>query len=144
MAKKTLSKCFLILAGIILVGHAVFPHHHHLPACNLVNTVVAHNHGHNDLMPFSHSHQHEGSTPGQCVLEQTVIVRPNTSRIDPQVNSGTPLDGDLNFSLLFTACLNNNDYTYIPISGIFLRTDYQIPFYFRLLPAISLRGPPIA
>jgi hypothetical protein len=143
MVRRTLSKCFLILAGIILVGHAIFPHHHHLSTCKIVDTVVAHCHEHDYISLFSHSHHTGGKTP-ECVLEQTVIVRPTSIRFEPQVNTVKSFDGTLNYSFLFSDCLNNYDYTYTPLPAVFLHADYQISLYSGFFRATSLRGPPVA
>ncbi len=142
MIKRTLAKCFLFLAGITLVGHAIFPHHHHIKVCEFVNEAVSHNHKHDYLTPFSHSHQHESSPATHCALEQTPVVRSNSSRIESQVSS--LYNSDTDSGLLFSACLNNEQYQYFPESGIFQYSAYQPQTCFKLFQFIKLRGPPAA
>ena len=144
MIKRTLAICFLFLAGITLVGHAIFPHHHHIKVCEFVSETVSHNHEHDYLTPFSHSHQHEGSSAPHCVLEQTVIIRSGISRIQSPVVTLSSANGDSDSGLILSGCLNNEQYQYIPESGIFRYSDYQLQTCFKLFQFIKLRGPPAA
>jgi hypothetical protein len=144
MIKRTLAICFLFLAGITLVGHAIFPHHHHIKVCEFVSEAVSHNHEHDYLTPFSHSHQHEGSSAPHCVLEQTVIIRSGISRIQSPVVTLSSSNGDPASGLLFSAFLNKDQYHYIPESRLFRHSDYQAKTCFKLFQFTKLRGPPVA
>lgn len=144
MIKRTLSIFFLFLAGIILVGHAIFPHHHHIKLCEFANEASSNNHGHDFLTPYSHSHQHDDSSATHCVLEQTVVVRSGSSRIESQDNLLSFINGDTDSGLLLSALLNNEQNQYIPESGIFYHSDYQAQTCFRFFQFIKLRGPPVA
>ena len=141
MVKRTLSVCFLFLSGIILLGHAIIPHHHHLNVSDLVQTAVHHHE--NDYEPPT-NHEHEGGKTKHFVLEQIVIARSSVIRPAPQLASGSIFDLDHDLSLLFVSCL---PYTYqfiIPESTLFRRTDHQIPSFLCLSRDNRLRGPPVA
>lgn len=144
MAKRTLSLCFLFLSGIILLGHAIIPHQHHLTDDSLVKTAIHHHHSTDIETPANHSHGHDGSSTKHFVLEQVVIARANALRPAPQLASGSIFDFDQDHSLLFISCLNNTYQFIIPESNLFRRTDYQA---FSLLATVRdnyLRGPPAA
>ncbi len=144
MVKRTLSICFLFLAGFILVGHTIIPHHHHIKFCGFVNEVVSHNHEHDCLTPFCKAYHHDGSAAKHCVLEQTVVIRTGALRnesLAPLLSSfhGHPASG-----LLFSAFLNTDQYHYITESALFRHFEYRAQTCFRLFQFIEFRGPPVA
>ncbi|MBK6966328.1 MAG: hypothetical protein IPH20_21010 [Bacteroidales bacterium] len=142
--KRTISLCFLLLAGIVLLGHAVFPHHHHIEVCAFVNKDISHNHDHDYLTPFSHSHQHEGNSQTHCSLDQTVVVRSGSTRIEFRDISLSLTYGDPDSGFLISAILNDEFYQYIPVSGIFRHAEYQAQSNLRFYTFPQLRGPPVA
>lgn len=145
MVKRTLSLCFLLLAGIVLLGHAVFPHHHHIEVCAFVNKDISHNHDHDYLTPFSHTHQHEGgNTATRCSLEQTVVVRSGSNRIEFRDMPLSSYYGDPDSGPLFSASLNNEQHQYFPVSGRFRHAEYQAQSCYRFITFLQLRGPPVA
>jgi len=142
MVKRTLSICFLFLAGIILVGHAIIPHHHHIAVSKVVEAIVYHHHENDSESPANHSHEHEGGKTKHFVLEQVVIVRSGAARSAPLLTPGSLLDFDHSQPLV--ACLPFIHQIIIPESTLFRRTDHQKPSILLLSRDNQLRGPPAA
>lgn len=78
MIKKFTAFSFLIIANIILLAHAIIPHHHHqkqvcLESKHCGNHTLTHNNG------YDHdNHQHDSNNnPISCFLSQLVIVPTN-------------------------------------------------------------------
>jgi hypothetical protein len=86
MIRKTTATFFILLANIILLAHAVFPHHHHeLQVC--INISHCH-HTEQDSSthPADCNHEHDSSSPvTNCILKQLVVVPVNQCRIEPVV-----------------------------------------------------------
>ncbi|MFZ4706930.1 MAG: hypothetical protein ACOYMF_13065 [Bacteroidales bacterium] len=144
MVKRTLSICFLFLSGIILLGHAIIPHQHHLTGDRLVKTAIHHHHITDTENPANHSHEHDGSSTKHFVLEQVVIARAIALRPAPQLASGSIFDFDHDHSFLFIACITNTYQLIIPESNVFRRTDYQVRSLLLIIRDNRLRGPPVA
>ncbi|MHC1773997.1 MAG: hypothetical protein AB9834_01165 [Lentimicrobium sp.] len=142
MVKRTLSLCFLLLAGIILAGHAIIPHHHHITVSKVVESIVYHHHDNVPESPANHSHEHDGSKTGKFVLDQVVIFRSGVIRSAPVHAPGSLLNFD--HSQPFVACLPYIHQSIIPESALFRRTDSQKPFTLFLGRDNQLRGPPAA
>jgi hypothetical protein len=144
MVKRTLSVCFLFLSGIILLGHAIIPHQHHLTDDRLVKTAIHHHHITDTENPANHSHEHDGSSTKHFVLEQVVIARSSALRPALQPATGSIFGHDHDLSIVFIACLTNNYQIILPESRLFLRTDYQILSFLLNYRDNRLRGPPEA
>lgn len=142
MVKRTLSICFLFLAGFILVSHAIIPHHHHLVGNKVVESVIYHHHDNDSESSANHSHEHEGSKTKHFVLDQVVIVRSGALRSAPVLAPGSFLDFDYN--QLLVACLPYIHQIIIPEFSLFRRTDHQKPSILLLNRDNQFRGPPAA
>lgn len=81
MIRKKTAIFFILLANIILLAHAVVPHHYHKEQVCLVNAHCQNDskaHQHN---ASGHNHEHDGSEGTQnCVLKQTVAIPANSLR----------------------------------------------------------------
>jgi len=79
MIGKTTAIFFLLLANIILLAHAVIPHHYHQEQVCIVNAHCQNDskaHQHN---ASGHNHEHDGSEGTQnCVLKQAVAIPANS------------------------------------------------------------------
>lgn len=78
MIKRAAAISFLILAGLLFLGHAVIPHHHH---GNLICFVKSHCSGEEPAgdkgsTPDNHHHDGEDGTD-QCLLKDPAIVSSN-------------------------------------------------------------------
>lgn len=72
--KKITAHTFLLLATILLLAHAVLPHHHHqLQFC----IESSHCHHHNVPDPLASSHDHDGENSADCLLKQLIIFPAN-------------------------------------------------------------------
>ena len=94
---------FIMLAGILLVAHAVVPHHHHnkqicFERSHCIQDDFTHEHGTN---PASHSHDGENNHD-DCALNDPVVITTNEWKPDfklIQTSDRTGFDG-LHLSLL--------------------------------------------
>ena len=78
MMKKTMALIFVFMANMVLLAHAVVPHHHHTPVdvC-LAADVIAADHG--ELADDPHASHDHGSTL-ECIIGD-VIVRGADDRL---------------------------------------------------------------
>lgn len=75
MIKKIAVYGFILIANIIILAHAVIPHHHH-------DSVICfeHKHCHDEALTLKHNsaghdHQHDGNNKSNCcILKQSVVV----------------------------------------------------------------------
>lgn len=132
--------CLLLLAGTILLGHAIIPHHHHFIFNNVVTNTL--HHDTNAESPANHSHEQEDGKTNHFVLELVVVVRSGEVLPAPQGVSASQLGFDL--SSLFVACLPYIHQNIIPVSALFYRSDHQISSLFYASQDHQLRGPPSA
>ena len=83
MIKKGFNILIVILTGMLLLAHAIVPHHHH----NLQVCVVDIHSGHKDATHDhscnneNHQHDHEADDLS-CILEKIVMFRPGQSEQD--------------------------------------------------------------
>lgn len=82
MIKKLTAYCFIILANIVLLAHAVIPHHHHYQQVSIerkdcVEKSVAHTHGNSEKDPRRGCE----TDSNLCVLKQAFIVPSSQNRI---------------------------------------------------------------
>ncbi|MGV8112681.1 MAG: DUF6769 family protein [Lentimicrobium sp.] len=80
MIKKLTAFSFILLANIILLAHAVFPHHHHEQLVCIERTHCV-----DDATPHTqkspeHNHQHDGADNTTCVINQAVIISSSQAR----------------------------------------------------------------
>jgi hypothetical protein len=142
MIKRKAAASFLILAGMLFLGHAVVPHHHH---GNLVCYVKSHCDGEypagkSDSGPDNHHHDNE-DCENHCVLKNPVVVSSN------QAGSGlkiTDLSGSQTWSDNHIAGLQANQ-TGLPDTD--LLHSISVPPVIFLYPSLSshspgLRAPP--
>jgi hypothetical protein len=84
--RKTTAIVFILLANIVLMAHAVLPHHHHeLQVC--LNLSHCHHPEQNSPKhPADCNHEHDSGSPvTNCILKQLVIVPAYQGRIEPVV-----------------------------------------------------------
>ncbi|MGE0020795.1 MAG: DUF6769 family protein [Draconibacterium sp.] len=86
MIRKTTAIIFILLANIILMAHAVFPHHHHDQQVFLNLSHCQHTNNDSSTHPADCTHEHDSSSPvTNCILKQLVVVPANQGRIEPVV-----------------------------------------------------------
>lgn len=141
MVRKALSICFLFLAGTILLGHAIIPHHHQI-ILEVIDSVVKHHHDHDSRSLPEHSHEHNGGKNVQFVLDQLIVFR--TAFIKPDKATRPLAFYNIESSHLF---IHHNCFVhqlFIPGSALFRRTDHEKLTFHCSYYKISLRGPPVA
>ncbi len=141
MIKKFSAFSFILLANIILLAHAVIPHHHHDSVI-----CIKQNHCQDDRIPYNHNvtehnHQHDGNKNStSCILKQSVVVPTSQGR---QLKSCDNYSGN-----------HNPDYYTQSHFGISdLQADskvvayYPVQAFYLLLfvtSALGLRAPPLS
>jgi len=138
--KQITAFIFLVIVNLILLTHAVFPHHHHDSQVCLFDDHcsddnVAHNHD-----TDKHGHEHDGNANNlDCLLDEEVIIpsKPYKSQITLQ-NNGSGLD--YHFTLITPAF----NYPEVPAIASHSPTDFQEPFTsFFSGHFYGLRAPPL-
>lgn len=136
---------FILCANIVLLAHAVIPHHHHDEvACFEVITTEKHDHGHCcDHQDAGHQEKHDAGTSNDCcVLNDFMAIIPDNFKQEIK-----PLNFSFeakNFNHFLLAVIPAGDE--LLLSGL---TDSfrQNPIPDKCLPAAGslgpgLRGPP--
>lgn len=86
MIRKATAITFILLANIILMAHAVFPHHHHELQVCLTLSHCHHSEQNLPSHPSDCSHEHDSNSPvTNCILKQLVVVPAGQGRIEPVV-----------------------------------------------------------
>ena len=121
--KKTMALIFLLFAGMVILAHAVVPHHYH----NGIPCVAEHH----DNLHDSHS---QGENAEDCFFS-TVYVR--LSNNDRQIFQSFDFDLLPCFLILFS------DYFVFKIEK-FEQKPYLLPFYTEYVSqSLGLRAPPV-
>ena len=143
MIKKRTAIFFILLANIILLAHAVIPHHYHQEQVCIVNEhcqndSIAHNHN-----TSGHNHQHDGDNNSEsCALKQAVGIPANSVRQEFKWRGCD--DNHLEF-VHFQAVLFSSEFTsFVPQ----IIQNAQIPLilssHFNFVStSLGLRAPPI-
>lgn len=86
MIRKTTAIIFILLANIVLLAHAVFPHHHHNQQVCLSNSHCQHSDNDSSTHPADCTHEHGSENPvTTCTLKQLVIIPANQGKIEPVI-----------------------------------------------------------
>jgi len=81
MIKRISAISFVLLANIIILAHAVIPHHHHKSEVCFVNSHCQANDESHKHTAAGHDHEHDGNNFCQnCVLKTVVILPANHLR----------------------------------------------------------------
>lgn len=112
MIKNRINILIIVLTGVILLAHAVVPHHHH----NLQVCVVDIHSGHEDgthehsCNNENHKHNHEADDLS-CILEKIVMFRPGQSEQDGNFILSSDDGTNLFFVTLFSNPEKNELYS---------------------------------
>jgi hypothetical protein len=138
MIKNLTAYRFIIVANIVLMAHAVLPHHHHQSVvCVESSHCRDNNNAHNHNSPED-NHQHDGNTSTNCILKQAVIVSSNQGKNETDLVFNSHCHS-LDLHLAFTGTKD-----IIPIFRIIaLVTDVSFSFSSYLTTSLGLRAPPI-
>ena len=137
--KKVTAFILILLANIILLAHAVLPHHHHkLQFC----TEVSHCNHHSNRNPWDTTHEHDGEEGSDCILKQLIIFPSN--QVKQECNCTTSNDHHFTHE----GWLAVEIYQSIQPRVVRLVTKIEIPLstlpyaYLTSSPA-GLRAPPV-
>jgi hypothetical protein len=120
MIKKITAYSFILLANIVLLAHAVVPHHHHETQVCIEKThcetdFEAHKHQPNEEN-HKHNHEHDGNNGSLCVLKQAIVLPVHQSR---------QLDG-------CSDCSDNHNHDFFIFSDfgyVDLQPDFEVVTY---------------
>ena len=79
--KKGIAILFVLLANIILLAHAVLPHHYHEKLVCIESTHCAEDATNHSQNSVEHNHQHDGNDNITCILNQAVFILPTQGQI---------------------------------------------------------------
>lgn len=142
MIKKTSAIAFLILANILLLGHAVVSHHHHNQQVCLENSHCLHDGLTDEKDNNRDSHSHDGeNNHDDCILKEPVVVLSNQWKPDFKVDNTTDRSGldVFHYNLL----ISSTKYL-IPVLSSFIGERFTDDSYSSLVSAsLGLRAPPV-
>jgi hypothetical protein len=143
MIRKRTAILFILLANIVLLVHAVVPHHHHKSlVCVESNHCQSDNSAHNHSTA-AHDHEHDGSAGTEnCVLKQAVVIPVNS--VKPEFRCLGCDDNHSPFVHLQAILFGNEFNSFVPkiisIAQIPLKTSSHSNF---VSSSLGLRAPPI-
>lgn len=137
MIKKLTAFSFILIANLVLLAHAVLPHHHHeqqvcIERTHCVEDVTIHS------LNSTDNHQHDGSDSTTCVLKQAVIIPSSQTRFINNCDN----------------CSDNHIHDYIILSNLgYEHTQFvseivthipEFPSFYTtfVTPTLGLRAPP--
>lgn len=136
MIKKITAYSFILLANIVLLAHAVLPHHHHEQQVCIERTHCASDtetHVHNN---DAKDHQHDGNANSTaCVLKQAILIPSAQIRI---------LNNCDNHNHDFYILSNFGHVDLQPVSEV-VTCNPEFPSFFIsfVTTSLGLRAPPI-
>jgi hypothetical protein len=90
MNKNITAFCFILLANIILLVHAVMPHHHHGQVFCVQHTPCTHDVATNDSHCTSEqNHKPNGTNSTPCALKQAVFIHTSQFRFSGVYNNSS-------------------------------------------------------
>ena len=88
MNRKTVALIFVLMANIVLLAHAVVPHHHHNPV-DVCLAIDAGSHRHGDVAADPHA-SHDHGTTLECIIGD-IIVRGADDRLGLALSEWHPV-----------------------------------------------------
>ena len=140
LKRRNIGRLFAFLAVLILLAHAVFPHHHHEEQVCLNLKHFHHTNKDSAKYPAdcTHEHEHDSEDPvSNCILKQLVVVPAGQTKNEPEV---LYLDN-------FTDCfILQAGYSYeLQSTELFRKNSYpqDVPLFHSFLDYTQgLRAPP--
>ena len=126
------------MASLVLLAHAVIPHHHHFQEICVevdycADDLVEHTHDYP-----THNHQHNASDDASCVINQALISSTSKSKAN---NSCIDCSEKHLHNYLVLFDFNNEGFD----NDVNLKFEFQeVPLIYELLlsTSLDLRGPP--
>lgn len=130
-----------MLANILLLAHAVVPHHHHNKQVCLENTHCFHDGFKDEHSTNRNNHSHDGqNSHDKCVLKEPVVVFSNQWKNDFKFHTTTDRSGLDDFQ-----CNIHNRRTVFLIPGssaIVPEHFYKCSYSSVVSTSLGLRAPP--
>jgi hypothetical protein len=80
MIKNITAYSFILLSNIVLLAHAVIPHHQHESDICIVNSHCQTDSGVHKHSDVEHNHEHDGENENNCcVLSEVVLLPPKNT-----------------------------------------------------------------
>jgi len=143
MIKRTTAFVFLVLASILVLTHAVVPHHHHgNQICfvnnHCINDNLKNEHGTNGK---NHTHDGDGSSP-DCILKEPALLSSYQWKTDLRSFNQTSGSSDMD-GFLFTIPDNTTE-PHFTFQASFISERSSDCLYTSLVSnSLGLRAPPV-
>lgn len=139
MIKKLTAFGFILIANMVMLAHAVLPHHHHeqqvcIERKHCIDDATTHTHN-----SAEHNHQHDGTDNTACALKQAVIIPTSQDKFLKSCDNCT----DNHYHDFYI--LSTFGYVFSePVSEVVRYIPEFSSFYITFVtPTIGLRAPPI-
>jgi hypothetical protein len=105
--EKTSSSVFILVANLIILAHAVVPHHHHQMQVCLGALHCLHDHHSTNQASSAHHNDHDGGKEA-CFLKQLVVIPSNQAKLECKFvvvsMTGYPSTGLMPFYVVTVFC----------------------------------------
>jgi len=142
MIRRTTVFAFLMLANLVLLAHAVVPHHHHNK-----QVCFKHSHCNHDGLADEHgtnqdNHSHDGdNNHDNCVLREPIVVFSNQWKSDLILNITIDLSDldDFHYNLLNSS----PDFQILILSNFLYERVINGSYSSLVSSSVGLRAPPV-
>lgn len=137
MINKITAYSLIFLANIVLLAHAVLPHHHHkqqvcIEQTHCAGDAISHSHS-----TTGHNHQHDETNSEACILKQAVIIPTSQARL---LNNCDNCSDNHNHDFFIPSYFGLE--TLQPIT-VTVSTVSEFTFSSYITSSLGLRAPPI-
>jgi len=85
MIKRSTAYFYILFTSIVLLAHAVIPHHYHESEIFIINPDCQTDNGVHKHGTTEHRHESQDETNDEnCVIQQVVVIRSNQVRYEPK------------------------------------------------------------
>lgn len=141
MIKKATANFFVLVAGMLLLVHAVVPHHHHQSQI-CFNLSHCQADAHHDDHDETGKHSHDGGNDDSCILKEPYLIPGHNTKFEPVLSSVLHYEGS---ALFFTLNGALHHETPLPqwISVALYESDAGLFTSPGTVNSRGLRGPPV-
>jgi hypothetical protein len=143
MRKKIIPVFFILLANIIVLGHAFIPHHHHQREVCIVRSHCEDDNESHEHNTTNSGHHHDGDNNTEiCVLKQFFIVPTNHVRPDYRCLTSDE-NNDHTFSFQAIQHQLNIRSSILAARSFYHPQLAHSVYLIEILNGIGLRAPPV-
>ena len=142
MVKRATAIIFLSLANILLLAHAVVPHHHHNKQVCFTNSHCNHDDLTDEHGTNQGGHGHDGeNNHDDCVLKEPVVVFSNQWKPEFKFNNTTDRSNhdDFNYNLL----ISSTEFRSPVLSSCINKRAASSSYPSLVSASLGLRAPPV-